>query len=59
MTQPVRPAQFHTVQLTVPRDGALCDHRAGCSRRCCRFGVVLRVMVVPAVVAGCDAEELP
>jgi hypothetical protein len=40
------------------RDGAGCDHRARVSRRCCRFGVVLRVMVAPAMVAG-DEEELP
>ncbi len=28
------------------------------SRRSCRFGVVRRVMVVPAVVAGAEGEEL-
>ncbi len=37
----------------------MCDHRAGFSRRSCRFGVVLRVMVVSAVVAGGEVEELP
>jgi hypothetical protein len=29
------------------------------SGRCCRIGVVLRVMVMPAVVAGREVEELP